>query len=85
MEDIKTVEEQIKEIIVSRLRNQEKIQSLTYETPMLTLGIDSILALSILVELEEVFDIEINDADLNMDKIRNISSFAGLVRGYIKQ
>ena len=50
----------------------------------MTLGIDSILALSILVEIEEAYDIEIDDSDLNMDRIRDIASFADLVRGYLK-
>lgn len=52
--------------------------------PLLSLGIDSILALSILVEIEEAYDIEIDDSDLNMDRIRDIAAFAELVRGYLK-
>ncbi|MEF2965933.1 phosphopantetheine-binding protein [Paenibacillus sp. M1] len=76
------VEETIKQIIVSRLRDEEKIESLNYETPLLALGIDSILALSILVEIEEEFSIEIHDGDLNMDRIKNIKGFGELVRQY---
>ncbi|MFZ5351500.1 MAG: phosphopantetheine-binding protein [Bacillota bacterium] len=76
------IEEKIKSIIVSRLKDKEKIAMLDYETPLLSLGIDSILALSILVEIEEEFDIEINDTDLNMDKIRNIKAFAELIENY---
>ena len=77
------VKEKIKGIIVSRLKDEEKIRTLEYDTPLLSLGIDSILALSILVEIEEKFNIEIDDSDLNMDKIRNISSFAELIDNYI--
>ncbi len=77
------VKEKIKGIIVSRLKDEEKIRTLEYDTPLLSLGIDSILALSILVEIEEEFNIEIDDSDLNMDKIRNISSFAELIDNYI--
>lgn len=83
MSNENTVKEKIKEIIVSRLKDEEKIRTLEYETPLLSLGIDSILALSILVEIEEEFNIEIDDSDLNMDKIRNICSFAELVSNYI--
>ena len=78
-----TIEEKVKEIIISRIKDQAKIEKLTYDTPLLTLGIDSILALSILVEIEEAYDIEIDDNDLNMDKIKDIRSFAGLVNEYI--
>ncbi len=75
-----TIEEKVKEIIASRMKDKSKIEKLNYDTPLLSLGIDSILALSILVEIEEAYDIEIDDSDLNMDKIKDISSFAELVR-----
>lgn len=78
------IEEKIKKIITSRMKDQSKIEKLTYDTPLLSLGIDSILALSILVEMEEEFDIEIDDSDLNMDRIKDINSFAELVRSYQK-
>ncbi len=80
----KTVEEKIKEIIASRMKDASKLKTLTYTTPLLSLGIDSILALSILVEIEEAYDIEIDDSDLNMDKIKDIASFAQLVQQYLK-
>ncbi|QUI21877.1 acyl carrier protein [Vallitalea pronyensis] len=78
------IEEKVKEIIVSRLKDKAKVKTLTYSTPLLSLGIDSILALSILVEIEEAYDIEIDDSDLNMDKIKDIASFADLVRSCIE-
>lgn len=80
MENI-TIEEKVKQIIASRLKDQAKIDALDVHTPLLSLGIDSILALSILVEIEEAYEIEIDDSDLNMDKIKDIASFAELVRG----
>lgn len=83
MGNLQSIEVRIKEIIKSRLKDQEKINNVNSETPLLSLGIDSILALSILVEIEEEFDIEINDEDLNMDRIRTIRSFAELVGSYV--
>lgn len=79
---ITNIEEKIKQIITSRMKDQSKIEKLAYDTPLLSLGIDSILALSILVEMEEEFHIEIDDSDLNMDRIKDINSFAELVRSY---
>ncbi len=83
MSNENAIKEKIKGIIVSKLKDEEKIRALEYDTPLLSMGIDSILALSILVEIEEEFNIEIDDSDLNMDKIRNISSFAELINNYI--
>ncbi|MCL2702967.1 MAG: acyl carrier protein [Defluviitaleaceae bacterium] len=78
--DTLLIEEKVKEIIISRMKDPVKIEKLNFDTPLLTLGIDSILALSILVEIEETYNIEIDDSDLNMDKIKDIHSFAQLVR-----
>lgn len=78
------VEAKIKGIVVSKLSNSAVIDSLDFDTPLLSLGIDSILAISILVEIEEMFDIEINDDDLNMDSIRSIRNFADLIRSYLE-
>lgn len=85
MQESRNIEEKVKSIISSRLKDPEKIKGLELDTPLLTLGIDSILALSILVEIEEEFDIEIDDSDLNMDRIRTINAFAGLVKSYIEK
>jgi len=73
----------IKNIILSKMKNSDKIADMDFSTPLLSIGIDSIFALSILVDIEEHFNIEIDDSDLNMDKIKDISSFAGLVKIYL--
>lgn len=78
------IKEKVKEIIISRMKDPSKVEQLTFDTPLLSLGIDSILALSILVEIEEAYDIEIDDENLNMDKIKDINSFAELVEECIK-
>lgn len=79
------IQAKVREIIVSRMKDQEKIAQLELDTPLLSLGIDSILALSILVEIEETYGIEIDDSDLNMDRIRDIAAFADLVESYLDQ
>ena len=79
------IEEKVKEIIVSQMTDKIKAANLQYDTPLLALGIDSIFALSILVDIEIEYNIEINNEDLNnIDKIKDISSFANLIRNYLK-
>lgn len=84
MKDKEEIRAKVKEIIASKMTDQEKINNFNYDTPLLSLGIDSILALAILVEIEDTYDIEIDDGDLNMDKIRNVDNFAELVVGYLE-
>ena len=50
----RNIEEKVKEIIVSRMKDQSKIDALDNHTPLLTLGIDSILALSKLTTLKSM-------------------------------
>ncbi len=79
------IEEKVKEIIILQLEDKTKAANLQYDTPLLALGIDAMLALSILVDIEIEYNIEINNKDLNnMDKVKDISSFADLVRDYLK-
>ena len=39
--EINTIEEKVKQIITSRMKDQAKIDALQYDTPLLSLGIDS--------------------------------------------
>lgn len=46
------------------------------------LGIDSLSMVEMIVELEEKFDIEINESDLNPDELRTVEQIYELVRRY---
>ena len=52
--------EKIKEIIAEHA-DVKDVQSLTMETNLLDLGLDSLDGIEILMELEEEFDIEVSD------------------------
>jgi len=74
------IEARIRDVILAKVNRPGLADTLTYETPLLQLGIDSILALSILVQLENEFAFEIDDDDLNLDIIKNIKAFADYIR-----
>ena len=46
------------------------------------LGIDSLSMVEMIVELEEKFDIEINESDLNPDELRTVEQIYELVGRY---
>lgn len=64
------IQEKIKEIIVEVLEGKVEVQDIDDET-LLTqdLGVDSIKLVSIIVELENKFDIEIEAEDLDVNKL----------------
>ena len=47
--ELKDIKRIIKGIIVKKMKDKDKGQALAYDTPLLSVGIDSIFALSILV------------------------------------
>lgn len=73
----KTVEKKKKGIITSRMSDKCQVDTLTYTTPLLSLGINPILSSSILVEIKDI-------ENLNTDKIKDIASFARLIKYHLE-
>lgn len=65
--------EKIKEIIAEHA-DVKDVQSLTTETNLLDLGLDSLDAIEILMALEEEFDIEVSD-----DAFGNVKTLGDIV------
>lgn len=77
------MEEQIKTIIADILSlTDEQIENLTPETDLFEIGLDSIIAIELIVHLESEFDIFIDDDDLSMDNVRKISEIIPFVNKY---
>lgn len=72
----------IKEIICTVLKGAVKEEDIT-ETTQLgeVLNINSIVAIEILVRVENAFDIEIDDEDLSAELIANI----GIITDYVER
>lgn len=77
------MEEQIKSIIADILSlTDEQIENLTLETDLFEIGLDSMIAIELIVHLESEFDILIDDDDLSMDNVRKISEIISFVNKY---
>ncbi|WP_288702931.1 acyl carrier protein [uncultured Ruminococcus sp.] len=77
------MEEQIKSIIADILSlTDEQIDNLTPETDLFEIGLDSMIAIELIVHLESEFDILIDDDDLSMDNVRKISEIISFVNKY---
>lgn len=69
--DEKIMKEKVREIILSILERNNN-EEVTNDTP---LDIDSIEFVRIVVELEEEFEIEFQDFDLNINSFQKISDY----------
>lgn len=77
--------EKIKGIIAEVLGlDVERIQTISEDSSLIELGLDSLNAIEIIVNLESEFDIEVNDEDLMIDSLDTIDLLCNLVKKYME-
>lgn len=76
-------EQSIKEILsqVGEI-NKDEIETLTGDSDLRTIGIDSLTSIELVVKLEEAFDISIGDDDLSVDNVSTINAIIELIKKY---
>ena len=76
-------EQSIKEILsqVGEI-NKDEIETLTGDSDLRTIGIDSLTSIELVVKLEESFDISIGDDDLSVDNVSTINAIIELIKKY---
>lgn len=77
----KEVEDKVKKVIIEHLKLEKTVEELDSNKDFLleSLGLNSIDALELLLKIEQEFDIEIDDEDLNAELVRSISSLSEYV------
>ncbi len=77
--DTKQIEERIIETITSYVKDQSLLETITNETHLIKdLKINSARLVDIVIRFEDVFDIEIDDEDV--DRIRTIGDIIAVVQ-----
>ena len=76
----KSLELQLKELIVERLFLEIDADQIGDDTPLTDYGVDSFLLLELIVALEEVFDVKFDQSDITAEVLKTVSSMAALVR-----
>ena len=76
------IEEKVKNIIFE-LSGEENIEnSMTLQND---LSLDSLLMITLLIEIEEKFEITLNESDMNPFELTTVQSVIDLVRKYIDE
>ncbi len=76
----KEIYEKIKQAISSVLRREVDFTGITEDTDIIeTLNLNSIVAIELVVRMETLFDIEIDDEDLNTDLFRTLKNIADYI------
>lgn len=75
-QSIKKILSQVGEI------NKDEIETLTGDSDLRNIGIDSLTSIELVVKLEESFDISIGDDDLSVDNVSTINAIIELIKKY---
>ena len=70
---------------IKKLVNNGTDANITEETSLVELGIDSLMTVELVLGLEDAFNIQFNDWDLEMENLRNVRDIVNLVNKYIEQ
>lgn len=70
---------------IKKLVNNGTDANITEETSLVELGIDSLMTVELVLRLEDAFNIQFNDSDLEMENLRNVRDIVNLVNKYIEQ
>jgi acyl carrier protein len=77
------IEDKIKEILKAELEiPAEKLSAIQQDTPLLGrgIGLDSMEVLTLSTEIENTFDFQIDDADLNVSIFKDIGHLADYIQ-----
>lgn len=75
-QSIKDILSQVGEI------NKDETETLTGDSDLRNIGIDSLTSIELVVKLEESFDISIGDDDLSVDNVSTINAIIELIKKY---
>lgn len=77
------MESKIKEIMKEVLTlNDEELGTISPDSNLVDIGLDSIKAIEVIVRIEEIFGITVNEDDLLINNIDSISKVMELINKY---
>ena len=68
---------------IKKLVNDCVEEKINEETDLIQLGIDSLMTVVLVLGLEEAFDIEFDDSDLEMENLKSVRDIVTLVNKYV--
>lgn len=74
------IKDKIADCVATVLRMEpENVKKLSGETPLTTIGVDSLNCIDIVINIESGFNIEFDDEDLFMDNFRTLNRLHQIV------
>lgn len=74
---------EIKDVIIQNIELELPLDQINYDTDLLEIGLTSISFIRLLVLLEDKFDIEVDDSELDYENFSNINNLANMIQKMI--
>jgi acyl carrier protein len=68
-----SIEAKVKEILKANVKFEKSIDQIGLEDDLVAIGLNSIKFLKVIVALEETFDIEMDEEQLNIENFRTLN------------
>ncbi len=75
-----SIETSLKELIVERLFLDLDPSEIEDETELAEYGVDSFLLLELIVAMEEMFEVQFEQADITTETLKSVQALAELIR-----
>jgi acyl carrier protein len=75
-----SIENSLKELIVERLFLDLDPSEIEDETELAEYGVDSFLLLELIVAMEEMFEVQFEQADITTETLKSVKALADLIR-----
>ena len=79
--DINIIESKIRNILKENVDLKIPIEQINLEDNLLQIGMDSINCIKVILGIEEEFNYQFDDEDLNYENFHNISSLINYIKG----
>lgn len=74
---------EIRELVINCIEELFEIEDLSNEKDLLNEELDSIIFIRLVIELEDTFEIEIDDSDLIIEQFLSLDSICSLIQRYV--
>lgn len=77
------ITKKVKKIVIDALYSKGDISDISETAPLTSFGLDSLSVVDIFLGLESEFDIELDEADLDMSIVESVQSIANYVKSIL--
>ncbi|NEO95241.1 MAG: acyl carrier protein [Moorea sp. SIO3G5] len=72
------IKQKVKDLVLEVLPNL-KVEELSSDSDIFSMGLDSINAMTLVTNLQEAFEIQLDSSEINVENFQNVGAIAGFI------